>query len=217
MTQNYTFTIYLMVVGALLIVYFLVDNKKNVLDLVTILSGATITLGLLNYITLEQEKAAKAKDAEVKNYIEYVSGVFTKIDSLYLDYPDGLHDLFYEFYGYNTFPLRQQGEYMFKGTLEQSDRSKISAIEYVVINMIIEYLSHLYVANPTVFGDLIVQNKIKMYTQSNKLQKVLSYVKNNLPPDFVRALTEQGLIDPNVLQNEYIPVPYTSEVTSQKY
>lgn len=98
-------------------------------DIVAILSGTTIALGLLNYVATENERNKKEEREKNLNYVNNISSVFNDIDNLYFKNADHLHNLHYE---YNSFPISKK----------IGDKNEITSHEYIAISIIIEYLCY---------------------------------------------------------------------------
>jgi hypothetical protein len=195
---------YLIITLGLIVIYMYTSNKIIIRDIVGILSGTTIILGLMGYVTSEQERTNRENRENKLNYINNVSSVFNKIDNMYLEYPESLHNLYYEFYGYNNFPIKNNENNENKLTKHNNN---VTSKEYIAINIIIEYFNNIYITNPEIFEDLNFRNKIINYLKSEKFKKVLSYTKNNYSPDFINLLNEQDFINTNELQVETIDIP----------
>jgi hypothetical protein len=223
---------YILIIGIVMLTYFSVTNKVVVKDIVAILSGLTIALGLINYIGVERRNKVVSETTSKKDYIDNISSTFIKIDSLYLQYPDELRDLFYEFYGFNDFPQSDQTPNPTPSTstnppnstpvsdviIEKRKKpigttSVISSKEFICIHLILEYLSNMFLINPEIFSELKIRQRIACYTQSNKLKYVLSSVKENYSVDFIKALDSQQLIMNSELDSENINIPYLYKVS----
>jgi hypothetical protein len=201
--------LYVTLAISLISIYIYSSDKILIKDIVAILSGTTIALGLLNYVGAERERIKREENENKINYINNVSSIFNKIDNLYLENSDQLHDLFYEFYGYNSFPLNNlnnQNNNLIKSEKDKNEQN-ISSKEYIVINIIVEYLNNIFITNPEVYADLNFRNRIINYFNSNKLKKVLSYNKNNYSPEFIKALNINKFISTEEIAVESISIP----------
>jgi hypothetical protein len=191
----------------LILLYIYTDtNRQLITGVVSILSGSTIALGLMNYINSENTRVNQEKATAKRNYIDFISSTFDKIDSYYLERPEDLHDLFYEFYSYSNFPINPLGKKK-KTSDNEINNGNITDIEYIVLLKIIQQINIMFITNPNIFEDLNFRNKIINYTRSNKFKKVLSYNKNNFSIDFINKLNELKIIDTNEIQVEQITIP----------
>lgn len=195
MDTSYIIYGYIIMIGIMTIIYLKLDRKDTLKDIVAILSGTTIALGLLNYVTIAKEKEKQEELQSKKLYIENISSLFVKINSEYIDHPEELNDLFYEFYGYNNFPLNK------------SKNNNISSFEFMVINVIIEHLNNMYIINPSIFKDLNIRNRLLCFTNSRKFKRVLSHLKNNYSFDFISSLIKEGIIRKDEIDLESVSIP----------
>lgn len=217
---NTVFLFYFMFILFIITTYIYAPDKLIVKDIVAILSGTTIALGLFNYVGSEKERNSREKKENKLNYINNVSSIFNKIDTMYLQYPEQLHDLYYEFYGYNNFPIKYTNDketgHKYSQSSDKPNDNKsndITSIEYITINIIIEYVNNIYITNTEIFEDLNFRNKIMNYLRSNKFKQVLSYTKNNYSPKFIRLLNDQSFITDNELRVESIDIPSIKRAT----
>ena len=201
--------LYVSIVLIVITAYFYMSEKVILKDLIAILSGLTIALGLINYITLQNETKKKNDLDSKRNYIDNISSIFVKINSFYLQYPNELHNLFYEFYGFNSFPQKCTNIVTPSVTPSVNNiNDDINSIEFMVINIIIEYLSNMFIVNPNIFNDLNIRNRITCFTQSKKFKKILSVVKDNYSQEFIDSLNQEKIILINELGNQNVIVPH---------
>lgn len=204
---NFSFVIivYFIVILILILLYIYTDTHRHLITgVVSILSGSTIALGLLNYISTENARKIQEENNKKKNYIDFISSTFDKIDSYYLQNPDELHDLFYEFYSYSNFPINNLRN---KKEKNININGNVTDIEYVILLKIIQQINIMFITNPNIFEDLNFRNKIINYTRSNKFKEVLSYNKNNFSSEFINKLNELKIINTNEIQVEQITIP----------
>ena len=186
-----------MVIG---IFVYQTDKRSTITGVITILSSATIILGLVDYIKNENTKYEQLYAEKAKNYVNFVSNSFDKIDSYYLENPTELHDLFYEFYGYNNFPKN-------KKDTQTSYLNNITNIEYIILLKIIQQLNIMFITNDHIFEDVNFRNKIINYTRSQKFKKVLSYNKNSFSAEFINRLDKLKIINAEDIQVEHVVIP----------
>lgn len=200
------FGAYFTIIAILIVIYIYADtNRQLITGIVSILSGSTIALGLLNYMNNENTRLMQQQYNERRDYIDFISSSFDKIDSYYLENPNDLHDLFYEFYGYSNFPINSKREK--NETNKNTNGSNITDIEYIVLLKIIQQINIMFITNPDIFEDLNFRNKIINYTRSHKFKEVLSYNKNNFSSAFINKLNELKIINYNEIQVEQITIP----------
>jgi len=198
------FGTYFVIIAILIVIYIYAEtNRQLITGIVSILSGSTIALGLLNYMNNENTRLMQQQYNERRDYIDFISSSFDKIDSYYLDNPNDLHDLFYEFYGYSNFPINSKR----KKNETNKNGSDITDIEYIVLLKIIQQINIMFITNPDIFEDLNFRNKIINYTRSTKLKEVLSYNKNNFSSSFINKLNDLKIINYNDMQVEQITIP----------
>jgi len=205
-TTQITF-LYISLVLAVITAYFYMSEKVILKDLIGILSGLTIALGLINYITIQNETNTKKDIDSKRNYIDNISSIFVKINSLYLEYPNELHNLFYEFYGFNSFPENSAVSVIQNTPKPTTDNQTINSMEFMVINIIVEYLSNMFIINPEIFNDLNTRNRIACFTQSKKFKKILSVIKNNYSQEFINSLNQEKIILISELDNQNVNIP----------
>lgn len=200
------FGTYFLIIVILVIIYIYADtNRQLITGVVSILSGSTIALGLLNYINNENTRIMQQEFNKRREYIDFISNSFDKIDSYYLENPDELHDLFYEFYGYSNFPINTVREK--KEKHKNRNGNNITDIEYIILLKIIQKINIMFITNENIFEDLNFRNKIINYTRSNKFKEVLSYNKNNFSDEFINKLNELKIINYDEIQVEQIAIP----------
>lgn len=205
---------YLLFVSMLISLYVYSKDKLFIKDIVAILSGTTIALGLFNYINTEKERSDREKKEYSLSYISNVSSIFNKIDNLYLQYPDKLNDLFYEFYGFNNFPKNNKNkdkqapqQQSVKDDIKNNLVDDVTDIEYITINILIEYINNIFITNPEIFEDINFRNKLINYLRSKKFKTVMSFTRNNYSPEFIKLLNDQNFILSSELSVETINVP----------
>jgi len=201
MDIKYIIYSYLLIVISIGIIYMKIEKKTILTDIVAILSGLTISFGLINYISAERQAQIQNSEQKKKNYIDNVSQLFIKINSIYLKYPKELNDLFYEFYGYNSFPLENEENH-------NNENDAITSIEFTMINIIIESLNNMYIINPEIFDDLNIRNRILCFINSKKFKKILSQIKNNYSYHFINKLLEEQIITNKEIDVENVNIPY---------
>ena len=102
--------LYFLLIAILIYLYIhTVEHRILITGVVSILSSSTLVIGLINYVSNENVKIEQETKTNQKNYIDFISGSFDKIDNYYINNPKDLHSLFYEFYGYNNFPEKYNG------------------------------------------------------------------------------------------------------------
>ena len=218
---------YFILIIILIYLYINLQQHRVIISgVVSILSSSTIALGLLNYVNSESIRQDSETKHNTKNYIDFISGSFDKIDNFYITNPKELHSLFYEFYGYNNFPEKynQFGNTHINETHENemslhnnnnnnddndnaSKTKDISPIEYITLLKIIQYIEIIFIVNPNIFQDINFRNRIINYTNSSKFKKVLSYNKNNYSVNFIKKLDELHIIKFDDIEVENIPIP----------
>jgi hypothetical protein len=201
--------IYLTSIVVLITLYIKFRRYRLLISGITsILSSSTLAVGIVNYINTANNKAESDDKENRQNYIDFVSGSFDKIDGLYIDHPEQLHSLYYEFYGYGFFPQHfNNGD---KNNNENADikhDSNITAMEYITLIKIIQHLEIMYIANHSIFEDTTFRNRILNFTNSNKFRKTLAYNKNNFSHDFIEQLFDSRIIHRDQLDVEEISIP----------
>ena len=194
----YLIIFYVIVVITMLLFYFLTTEKSFVKDIVAIISGMTLAFGLLNYTNTDRQRQITEKQINNENYMNSVSGVFNKIDNLYLENKNELDNLYYEFYAFNNFPKNKD---------TQINQNIITGPEYIAINIILGYFYNIFIVHPEIFTKVYFRNKILNYTNSNKFKKVFAYNKGNYSENFIRFLDEQKIISDKELHVESIYIP----------
>ena len=207
--NNYILMIYFLVILILIICYIYVDKDRQLITgIVSILSGSAVALGLLNYIHGEETKKQQSEYTAKRDYIDFVGGTFDKIDSYYLENPNELNNLYYEFYGYHNFPIKDKKENInLKEKNDIEDKKKITDIEYIVLLKIIQQIEIMFITNEHIFEDISFKNKITNYTRSEKFKKVLAFNKNDFPSVFIQTLDKLQIIIHKDLQIEEISIP----------
>lgn len=208
---NYSFilTMYFLVILILIIVYIYADtNRKLITGIVSILSGSTIALGLLNYMNNENSRKIQESYNQRRDYIDFIGGSFDRIDSYYLENPNELNELYYEFYGYSNFPIRdKKGNINLKERNDTDDKKKVSDIEYIILLKIIQQINIMFITNPGIFEDINFRNKIINFTRSHKFKEVLSFNKNDFSSEFIEKLNKLTIINNKDIQVEQITIP----------
>ena len=190
---------YIVIVLLLILLYFYLPNKSTITDTIAIISGITVALGLLNIVNSDYEKIEKDMEERADNYINNVSEVFHNIDTMYINNSKDLNNLYYEFYGFNNFPVRKNTTNL--------DKNLITDLEYITIQKITDYLFNIFITNPEIYYDINFKNKIIDYTKSNKFKNVFSYIKNNYSPSFIKLLNDQQIIKNSDIYVESINIP----------
>lgn len=190
--------VYIIVVFVILTIYIYSPHSKLVTDSISILSGLTIALGIINFSNIEKQNEINKQVEKMNSYVNNISSVFNKIDLLYVNNMKDLHNLYYEFYGFNNFPAP---------TKPDSNPNRITSLEYITIQMIIDYLYNIFITNPEIFTDINFKNKITTYTNSKKFKSVFAFLKNNYSPDFMKVLNERQIIKDNEIDIDNINIP----------
>jgi hypothetical protein len=222
--------LYFMLIGILIYLYiYIVKHRVLITGIVSILSSSTLALGLINYVSSENIKIEQETKTNQKNYIDFISGSFDKIDNYYINNPKELHSLYYEFYGYNNFPEK------YNGTDKINDKNNniinnidinnnddentknidkiitnISSIEYITLLKIIQYIEIMFIINENIFQDLNFRNRIINYTNSKKFRRVLAYNKNNYSNAFLKKMNDLKIITSTDIEVENISIPKIS-------
>jgi hypothetical protein len=200
------FGAYFLIIFVLIVIYIYAEtNRQLITGIVSILSGSTIALGLLNYMNNENTRVMQQEYNKRRDYIDFISSSFDKIDTYYLENPNDLHDLFYEFYGYSNFPINTVREK--KERPKNNNGNNVTDIEYIVLLKIIQQINIMFITNSDIFEDLNFRNKIINYTRSSKFKEVLSYNKNNFSEEFINKLNELKIINTNEMEVEQITIP----------
>jgi hypothetical protein len=205
---DFSIFIYLYILSLFILIISYVKLHKHrdvILGIASILSTATLAIGFLNYYNSEKNKYELEKKSNQKNYIDFISGSFDKIDNYYINNPKELHSLYYEFYGYNNFPEKYDEDK--KEYTNETKSDNITAIEYITLLKIIQYIEIMFIINENIFKDLNFRNRIINYTNSKKLKHVLSYNRNNYSQQFLNKMLELKIINNDEIQVENIPVP----------
>lgn len=214
---NYSFilAVYFLIIVVLIFIYIYADsNRKLITGVVSILSGSTIALGLLNYMSNENTKQIQDAYNAKRDYIDFIGNSFDKIDSYYLENPNELNELYYEFYGYSNFPVRNIKENQNQNQNQRSDsnsltedKRKVTDIEYIVLLKIIQQINIMFITNEKIFEDINFRNKLINFTRSTKFKEVLSFNKNNFASEFIEKLNKLKIITDEEIQVEQITIP----------
>lgn len=228
---DFTTVLYLYFVLIAILVYlyiYVVKHRIIITGIVSILSSSTLAIGLINYVTSENDRNQQLAKTNQKNYIDFISGSFDKIDNYYISNPKELHSLYYEFYGYNNFPEKYNGtdkindnnniinniDINNNGDENNKNIDKIinniTSIEYITLLKIIQYIEIMFIINENIFQDLNFRNRIINYTNSKKFRRVLAYNKNNYSDAFLKKMDELKIITSNDIEVENISIPKTS-------
>lgn len=228
---DFTTVLYLYFVLIAILVYlyiYVVKHRIIITGIVSILSSSTLAIGLINYVTSENDRNQQLAKTNQKNYIDFISGSFDKIDNYYINNPKELHSLYYEFYGYNNFPEKYNGtdkindnnniinniDINNNGDENNKNIDKIinniTSIEYITLLKIIQYIEIMFIINENIFQDLNFRNRIINYTNSKKFRRVLAYNKNNYSDAFLKKMDELKIITSNDIEVENISIPKTS-------
>jgi len=191
-------SVYIILVIGIITLYIYMPNNKILTDSISILAGISIAMGILNFSYVEKQTEINKRVDKINNYVNNISGVFNKIDSLYVNNMKDLHNLYYEFYGFNNFPAP---------TTANSDQKQITSLEYITIQMIIDYLYNIFITHPEIFTDINFKNKITTYTNSKKFKNVFAFLKNNYAPDFIKVLNERNFIKDSEIDIDNINIP----------
>ena len=221
---------YFILIAILIYLYvYVVKNRRLITGIVSILSSSTLVIGLINYINNEKVRDSQENKSNQKNYIDFISGSFDKIDNYYVNNPEELHSLFYEFYGYNNFPEKYEGKDKTNNNNNNNnvdinnninndndnDNNKnidniinnITSIEYITLLKIIQYIEIMFIINENIFTDLNFRNRIINYTNSKKFRRVLAYNKNNYSNEFLIKMNELKIITNSEIEVENISIP----------
>jgi len=222
--------LYFLLIAVLIYLYIhTVEHRILITGIVSILSSSTLVIGLINYINNEQLRNEAETKTNQKNYIDFISGSFDKIDNYYINNPSELHSLFYEFYGYNNFPEKYSSNKISNDKIsvinndfndnntngnndnngKNSDKIiiNITSIEYITLLKIIQYIEIMFIINEDIFQDLNFRNRIINYTNSKKFRRVLAYNKNNYSNDFLKKMSELKIIVSSDIEVENISIP----------
>jgi hypothetical protein len=195
------------------------DNRIIISGIISILSSSTLVVGIINYVSSEKAKVENENKEAVKNYIEFISGSFDKIDNYFISHPKELHELYYEFYGDNFFPKNKDNKQNidYRESIENidnkvnkdkdKDSNNISPLEYIIILKIIQNMENIYIVDENIYQDIYVLNRISSYTKSKKLIKVLSFNKNKYDSKFIKKLNDLDLIKYSELEVENVSIP----------
>jgi hypothetical protein len=236
--MDFTTILYLYFILIAILIYLYIHTVKNrllITGIVSILSSSTLVIGLVNYISNEKDKNIQDTKTNQKNYIDFISGSFDKIDNYYINNPKQLHSLFYEFYGYNNFPEKyddndnnvnnnnvNNNHIINNNTINNVDINNIdddsnknidktinniTAIEYITLLKIIQYIEIMFIINENIFTDLNFRNRIINYTNSKKFRRVLAYNKNNYSNAFLIKMNELKIISSSDIEVENISIP----------
>jgi hypothetical protein len=235
--MDFTTILYLYFLLIIILIYLYIHTIKHrliITGIVSILSSSTLVIGLINYINNEQLRNETETKTNQKNYIDFISGSFDKIDNYYINNPAELHSLFYEFYGYNNFPEKYSGKInginnnsinnnsINNNSINNNDVNNnndddnkdidktinnITSIEYITLLKIIQYIEIMFIINENIFKDLNFRNRIINYTNSKKFRRVLAYNKNNYSNDFLKKMSELKIIDSSDIEVENISIP----------
>jgi len=225
---DFSFVLYFYIILISILIYLYINITKHRLlisGIVSILSSSTLVLGLINYINTENSKVNELKEKKQKNYIDFISGSFDKIDNYYINNPKLLHALFYEFYGFNNFPKKYDNDNdnnndndndkinhtnsnIIKNIdINNDEENNITSIEYITLLKIIQYIEIMFIINENIFEDLNFRNRIINYTNSAKFRKVLAYNKNNYSNEFLKKMDYLKIITSDEIEVENIPIP----------
>jgi hypothetical protein len=229
---NFTTILYFYFILIAILVYlyiYVIQNRLLITGIVSILSSSTLVIGLINYISSEKIRNDQENKSNKKNYIDFISGSFDKIDNYYINNPKELHSLYYEFYGYNNFPEKYNGSDKSNDILNDKNNiinnvdmntndddsnknidtviNNITSIEYITLLKIIQYIEIMFIINENIFQDLNFRNRIINYTNSKKFRRVLAYNKNNYSNDFLIKMNELKIITSPDIAVENISIP----------
>ena len=226
--------LYFLLIAILIYLYIhTVEHRILITGVVSILSSSTLVIGLINYVSNENVKIEQETKTNQKNYIDFISGSFDKIDNYYINNPKDLHSLFYEFYGYNNFPEKYSGNDKINDVNNSINNStnnniinnidinnnddnnkdidniidNITSIEYITLLKIIQYIEIMFIINEDIFKDLNFRNRIINYTNSKKFRRVLAYNKNNYSNAFLKKMSELKIIISSDIEVENISIP----------
>ena len=226
--------LYFLLIAILIYLYIhTVEHRILITGVVSILSSSTLVIGLINYVSNENVKIEQETKTNQKNYIDFISGSFDKIDNYYINNPKDLHSLFYEFYGYNNFPEKYSGNDKINDVNNSINNStnnniinnidinnnddnnkdidniidNITSIEYITLLKIIQYIEIMFIINENIFKDLNFRNRIINYTNSKKFRRVLAYNKNNYSNAFLKKMNELKIIVSTDIEVENISIP----------
>ena len=193
------------------------EHTRHVITgIVSILSSSTLAIGLINYVSTEKTRQEQENKANQKNYIDFISGSFDKIDNYYINNPEELHSLYYEFYGYSNFPKQYNNSKINdknnninnnKNNNDDINTDNITSIEYITLLKIIQYIEVMFIINENIFQDLNFRNRIINYTHSKKFRRVLAYNKNNYSYAFLKKMNELKIITPGDIEVDNITIP----------
>jgi hypothetical protein len=230
---DFTNVLYFYFILICILIYLYIHTSKHrvlITGIVSILSSSTLVLGLVNYVSSENVKIVEETKRNQKNYIDFISGSFDKIDNYYINNPKELHSLFYEFYGYNNFPEKYNDNDKINDKINDTNNNiinnidinnnndennknidkvinNITAIEYITLLKIIQYIEIMFIINENIFQDLNFRNRIINYTNSVKFRRVLAYNKNNYSNAFLIKMNDLKIITNDEIEVENISIP----------
>lgn len=215
---KYILYLYFILISILIYLYIHIEKHRILITgIVSILSSSTLAVGLINYVNSENIRNEQETKTNQKNYIDFISGSFDKIDNYYVTNPKELHSLFYEFYGYNNFPEKydnnngnNMNHNMNNEMVNNNDdkvKNNISSIEYITLLKIIQYIEIMFIINENIFQDVNFRNRIINYTNSKKFRRVLAYNKNNYSHSFLKKMINLKIIDSTDIEVENLPIP----------
>lgn len=191
---------YLIFIITVIFMFIYNQGQRSIIKgIIAILSSSAIIFFLISYVSQEVARKREEEYNAKKTYVDYVSTKFEFIDNYYIDHPNELYNLFYEFYGFNNFPPLEG--------IKQTKNKHLTPLEYIVLCKIIENIYIMYYTYPEVFNDVAFRNKILLYTSSSKFRTVLSYMKNNYSSDFIEELDKLDIIKTKYIQVQNIEIP----------
>jgi hypothetical protein len=220
--MDFTNILYIYFISIVILIYLYVyadeKNRKIITGVLSILSSSTLAIGLINYISTEKTRYDQENKTNQKNYIDFISGSFDKIDNYYINNPEQLHSLYYEFYGYSNFPEKYENSKINDknnniinnnkdNNMDMSVINDITSIEYITLLKIIQYIEIMFIINENIFQDLNFRNRLINYTHSKKFRRVLAYNKNNYSQNFIKKMNELNIITFDDIKVENITIP----------
>jgi len=220
--MDFTNILYIYFISIVILIYLYVyadeKNRKIITGVLSILSSSTLAIGLINYVSTEKTRYDQENKTNQKNYIDFISGSFDKIDNYYINNPEQLHSLYYEFYGYSNFPEKYENSKINDknnniininkdNNMDMSLINDITSIEYITLLKIIQYIEIMFIINENIFQDLNFRNRLINYTHSKKFRRVLAYNKNNYSQNFIKKMNELNIITFDDIKVENITIP----------
>lgn len=236
-SEKKTFYKYVIIVSVIIVVITsYMKYKSQVSAFINLLSGGTVIIGIFGYLDANSREQENKEKEKSEQYVNYVSRIFTEIDSLFTANPKELEVLFYEFYGYTNFPTpisvikeNEMAVAAFKSTtdvitldgtpipdyrpqyrLTSANKhfhlNNVTPFEYITILIIIEKIAALHKISPEFGKEKHIKNRIKNMTTSKKFGNVWLYCKYNYSEDFIQYLEENNFV--STADPKSVNIPY---------